>query len=394
MNRRQFVTAAAAGAALLSRIPQAFAQTYDLIIKGGRVIDPSVNLDAIRDIAIGGGRILAVEPNISDNAPNMIDARGKIVAPGLIDIHSHAGRNKEGPPLCLQDGVTGYVDAGSAGADNIDQIAAIARGGPQIGRLLVNISRTGVDSPAGDLNDLRRADVDLARGAIARHRDVVVGVKARLSDSVAGANDLEALRRAQEAAAHFNLPVMIHVGQNHSPLRAILPLLKRGDIVTHLYAPPPHSILDDQGRLFPDVSAARRRGVIFDFGNGVNGHFTWDMVDRGMKQGFWPDTFSTDWNVKSRGTSVVDFPNVMSRFLMFGMSVSQVIACSTVNAARVFPAFDDRGTLNVGAPADVAIMELKDGAFEFEDNYKGKKTGKQCLFPVATVLDGKRVPRA
>jgi dihydroorotase len=159
-----------------------------------------------------------------------------------------------------------------------------------------------------------------------------------------------------------------------------------------LYAPPPHSILDDKGRLLPEVSAARRRGVIFDFGNGVNGHFNWDMVERTTKQGFWPDTISTDWNVKSRGTSVVDFPNVMSRFLMFGMPLSQVIACSTVNAARVFPAFDDRGTLNVGAPADVAIMELKDGAFEFEDNYKGKRTGKQCLFPVLTVLHGKPVP--
>ncbi|HYK13811.1 MAG TPA: amidohydrolase family protein [Burkholderiales bacterium] len=118
------------------------------------------------------------------------------------------------------------------------------------------------------------------------------------------------------------------------------------------------------------------------------------MVERTTKQGFWPDTISTDWNVKSRGTSVVDFPNVMSRFLMFGMPLSQIIACVTVNAARVFPAFDDRGTLNVGAPADVAIMELKDGAFEFEDNYKGKRTGKQCLFPFATVLNGKRVAKA
>ena len=392
MNRRQFVTAAAAGAALLARIPHAFAQTYELIIKGGRVIDPSIGLDAIRDVAIAGGRIVAVEPSIAANAPDTIDARGKIVAPGLIDIHSHAGRTKEGPPLCLQDGVTGWVDAGSAGADNIDQVAAVARGAPQIGRLLVNIARTGVVSPAGELHDINRADVDLARGAIARHRDVVVGVKARLSESVATSNDLEALRRAQEAAAPFNLPVMIHVGQNYSPMRAILPLLKRGDIVTHLYAPPPNSILDDQGRLLPDVSAARRRGIIFDFGNGVNGHFNWEMVERATKQGFWPDTLSTDWNVMSRTTSVVDFPNVMSRFLMFGMPLSQVIACSTVNAARVFPAFDHRGTLNVGAPADVAIMELREGSFEFVDNYKGKRNGKQCLFPIATVLNGKRTP--
>ena len=154
---------------------------------------------------------------------------------------------------------------------------------------------------------------------------------------------------------------MIHVGQNFSPMRAILPLLKRGDIVTHMYAPPPNSILDEQGRLFPDVAAARRRGIIFDFGNGVAGHFNWDMVESATKQGFWPDTLSTDWNTMSKTTGVVDFPNVMSKFLMFGMPLDQVIACATVNAARVFPAFDDRGTLNVGAPADVAIMELREG---------------------------------
>jgi dihydroorotase len=392
MNRRQFVSAAAAGAAMFARVPNAFAQTYELLIKGGRVIDPSIGLDAIRDVAIAGGRIVAVEPNIAASAPDTIDARGKMVAPGLIDIHTHAGRSKEGPPLALQDCVTGWVDAGTGGADNIDQVAAVARGAPQIGRVLVNISRSGVVTPAGELHDINLANVALARGAIARNHDVVVGVKARLSENVADTNDLEALRRAQEAAAPFNLPVMIHVGQNFSPMRAILPLLKRGDIVTHMYAPAPNSILDEQGRLIPDVSAARRRGVIFDFGNGVNGHFTWDMVERAMKQGFWPDTFSTDWSVTSKTTGVVDFPNVMSKFLMFGMPLSQIIACATVNAARVFPAFDDRGTLNVGAPADVAIMELRDGTFEFVDNYKGKRTGKQCLFPIATVLNGKRIP--
>ncbi|HTD89764.1 MAG TPA: hypothetical protein VK663_03820, partial [Burkholderiales bacterium] len=135
MNRRQFVSVAAAGAVMFARIPNAFAQTYELVIKGGRVIDPSIGLDAIRDVAIAGGRIVAVDSNIAANAPSTIDARGKIVAPGLIDIHSHAGRSKEGPPLCLQDGVTGWVDAGSGGADNIDQIAAVARGAPQIGRV-------------------------------------------------------------------------------------------------------------------------------------------------------------------------------------------------------------------------------------------------------------------
>jgi dihydroorotase len=390
MNRRQFICAAAAGAALLARVPQALAATYDLIIRGGRVIDPSAGIDGTRDVAIAGGKIAAVEANIAGDATETIDARGKIVAPGLIDIHTHAGRSKEGPPMCLQDGVTGWVDAGSGGADNMDAIAAVARGAPQIGRCLVNIARTGV-APGGELNDLSRADVDLARGAIARNRDVVIGVKARLSAVVTGPNDLEALRRAQAAAG--DLPVMIHVGQNYSPLRTLLAMLKRGDIVTHIYAPGPHSLLDERGRLYPEVMAARRRGIIFDFGNGVVDHFDWDTVEKATKQDFWPDTFSTDWNVMSRTTGVVDLPNVMSKFIMFGMPLNQIIAAATSNAARVFPSFDDRGTLNVGAPADVAILELRDGTFEFVDNYKGTRTGRQRLFPSATVLAGKAVPR-
>jgi dihydroorotase len=392
MNRRQLVVAA--GAALLARIPSAFAATYDLIIKGGRVIDPSTGLDAIRDVAIAGGKIAAVEANIADSAAETIDARGRIVAPGLIDIHVHAGRSKDGPPMCLQDGVTGWVDAGTGGADNMDAVAAVARGAPQIGRCLVNIARTGVITPTGELHDIAAANVALAQGAIARNRDVVVGVKARLSNNVAGPNDLEALRRAQEAAAPFNLPVMIHVGQNFSPLRSILALLKRGDIVTHMYAPGMNGILDDKGLLLPDMMAARRRGVIFDFGNGVADHFDWDTVEKATRQGLWPDTFSTDWNTTSKTSGVVDLPNVMSKFIMFGMPLSQIIASATVNAARCFPSFDDRGTLNVGAPADVAIMELREGSFDFLDNFKGTRTGRQRLFPSETILAGKRVQRA
>jgi dihydroorotase len=384
----------ATGAALFASIPKAFAASYDLIIRGGRVIDPSTGLDAIRDVAILRGRIAAVEASIGADAAETLDARGKIVVPGLIDIHTHAGSSKEGPPMCLQDGVTGWVDAGTGGADNMDAVAAVARSAPQIGRCLVNIARTGVITPTGELHDLNAANVALAQGAIARNRDVVVGVKARLSNNVAGANDLEALRRAQEAAAPFNLPVMIHVGQNYSPLRSILALLKRGDIVTHIYAPGMNGILDDKGILLPEVMAARRRGIKFDFGNGVNDHFDWDTVEKATGQGLWPDTFSTDWNTRSKTSGVVDLPNVMSKFIMFGMPLSQIIAAATLNAARCFPSFDDRGTLNVGAPADVAILELRDGSFEFLDNYKGTRTGRQRLFPAETVLAGKRVQRA
>ena len=185
---------------------------------------------------------------------------------------------------------------------------------------------------------------------------------------------------------------MIHMGQTVSPLPRLLNLLKRGDIVTHMFAPPPNSIIDDNGYILPEVLAARRRGVWFDVANGRRGHLRWDIVDRVLQAGFWPDTFSTDGNTTSRTTAgVIDFPNVMSKFLSFGMTLDQVVARATVNASRVFPLFNDRGTLNVGAPADVAVLELREGAFEFVDNYGNKRTGRQRLFPSGTVLGGKRV---
>jgi dihydroorotase len=254
MNRRQFVYAAA-GAAMLARSTNVFAATYDLIIKGGRVIDPSLQINAIRDVAIASGRIAAVEANIAAAASETIDARGKLVVPGLVDIHTHATRVKDGPALCLADGVTGFVDAGSQGADHIADTIAIAKSAPQQGRVLINIGRAGILTE-GDAKDINRADVAAAREAIARNRDVIIGIKARLSADVAGANDFEVLKRAQEAASSFNLPVMIHMGQTVSPLPKLLSLLKRGDVVTHLFAPPPNSIIDENGHILPEVLAA------------------------------------------------------------------------------------------------------------------------------------------
>jgi dihydroorotase len=288
--------------------------------------------------------------------------------------------------------VTGWIDAGSAGADGIDDVVAVARASPQPGRILINIGRAGI-IPEGDTMDLARADVGAARQAIARHRDFVVGIKARLSNNVAGTNDYEVMRRCQELGGELGLPVMIHMGQTISPLARLLPLLKSGDIVTHMFAPPPNGIVNERGRILPEVMAARRRGVLFDVGNGVRDHIRWDVVEQVMRAGFWPDTFSTDWNVMSKTTGVVDFPNCMSKFLAFGMSIVEVVACATSHASHAFQVFEDRGTLNVGAPADVALLELRDGDFEFLDNYENRITGKQRLFPSGTVLAGKPIAR-
>ena len=396
LTRRRFLSAAAASAAMFARAPRTFAAQrarYDLIIRGGRVIDPSVRLDAVRDVAIAGGRIAAIEANIAGDATDSLDARGKLVVPGLIDIHTHTARAAEGPGLVLQDGVTGWIDAGSQGADHIADTIAVARSAPQQGRVLINIGRAGI-LPDGDTMDLARADVEAAHNAIANNREFIVGVKARLSRDVAGANDYEVLRRAQEVATAFALPVMIHMGQTMSPLPRLFDLLKRGDVVTHMFAPPPNSIVDDTGHILPAVFSARRRGVWFDVGNGQTGHMRWDTVGTIMKTGFWPDTFSTDWSTNSRQTGVIDLPNCMSKLLGYGMTLNEAIARATVNASRIFPLFNDRGTLNVGAPADVAVLELRDGNFEFLDNFKNTITGRQRLFPSATVLAGRRVSRA
>src|SRR5262245_16102167 len=243
MNRRQFVYQASC-AALFACAPSAFSTTldkYDLIIKVGRVIDASSLLDAVRDVAISRGRIVAISASVTGESAEIIDARGKLVVPGLIDIHTHCARSADAPARVLKDGVTGWIDAGSQGADHIADTIAVARSSVQPGRVLVNIGRAGV-IPEGDTMALDRADVAAARDVIARNRDIIVGIKARLSESVAGRNDYEVLRRAQEVAKPFNIPVMIHMGQTFSPMPKLLPLLKRGDVVTHMFAPPPNSI--------------------------------------------------------------------------------------------------------------------------------------------------------
>ena len=392
MTRRQFVSAAA-GAALGSRGARPHAAAFDLVVRGGRVIDPSLGIEAVRDVAIAGGRIAAVEPGVEAGDAKVVNASGRIVVPGLIDVHTHYAREAQGPRICLEDGVTAWVDAGSAGADDIAGQVAVARAAPQQGRVLVNIGRQGI-LPGGDTMDLDLADIGAAREAIARHRDYVVGVKARLSRNVA-ADDVEVLRRTQAAASAFDLPVMIHMGQTVSPLSTLFALLKPGDIVTHMYAPPPNAIVGDDGRIRPAVLEARRRGIRFDVANGRRGHIRWDTFDQIMQTGFLPDTISTDGNTTSRSVpGVVDLPNVMSKFLDAGMSLSQVVACVTVNASRAFPHLNDLGTLHVGARADLTLLELRHGLFDFVDNYENVRTGGQRLFPRGTVLGGEWLPRS
>ena len=385
LTRRRFLASAAGAIA-----PQlgAAAARYDLVVKGGRVIDPASRVDRVADIGIEGGRIRAIESSIAaSDAAEVLDARGRIVAPGWIDIHVHVGAPDLTPAMLLRDGVTSMVDGGSAGADNIDALVRVAQAAPNRVRIFLNVARTGVTA-GGELMDIAAADVDAAARAIERHHDWIVGVKVRLSQNVAGDHDLEAVRRARRAAGR--LPVMLHVGQTFSPLPKILELLNPGDIVTHIYSPPPHSLLDDAGRVLPEVRAARTRGVRFDVGNGRNGHITWPIVDAATKDGFWPDTISSDMTGPGRTFRVFNLATVVSKFLMLGLPLDRAIACVTRDAAPSVAAFRDLGTLEPGAPADLTVLELRDGDFEFVDNEDAKRKGRQMLATVAVVMNGRK----
>ena len=387
LTRRAFLAGSCAMA--LTPRPRVAAARYDLVIQGGRVLDPSRRVDRVADVAIEGGRIRSIEPAIaSAEAADVLDARGRIVAPGLIDLHVHVGAPDLTPAALLRDGVTSMVDGGSAGADNIDALVGVAQAAPNRVRIFLNVARTGVASP-GELIDIEAADVDAARRALARHREWIVGVKVRLSENVAGDHDLEAVRRARQVAGP--LPVMLHVGQTYSPLPKILELLNPGDIVTHIYSPPPHSALDAVGHVLPEVRAARKRGIRFDVGNGRNGHITWPVVDAATRDGFWPDTISSDITGPGRTFRVFDLPTIMSKFLMLGMPLDQAIACVTNHAAANVSAFRELGTLRPGAPADVAVLELREGDFELVDNADAKRTGHRKLVTAAVVMNGKRI---
>ena len=332
-----------------------------------------------------------MQADIAPGAAAVLDAGGKLVVPGLIDIHTHATVDPASAGLMLSDGVTGWIEAGWQGAETVEQGVAAVGAAPQKAALLLNIGRKGVMVGAGETRDLDLADVSAAREAIAKHRGQVVGVKARLSQSITGDHDLEVLRRAIAAAEPFGIPVMIHMGATFSPLGQLLDLLRPGDIVTHMYAPPPHAIVDEQGRVIPQAVAARERGVIFDWGNGTREHVLWQIAEQAVSQGFLPDTISSDWTLAGYQAGIVGMPTVMSNVLSLGVPLGEVIAMATCNAARTFPLFAGRGTLQPGSPADVAIMDLSDGAFEFFDTSGNRRAGTQRLAASAVVLGGEMV---
>ncbi|WP_321475007.1 amidohydrolase/deacetylase family metallohydrolase [uncultured Paludibaculum sp.] len=388
-------------ALILLLTASAWAQTrYDMLLKGGRVIDPKNNINAVMDVAVKDGKIAAVAPNLpASDASKVIDVAGLIVTPGLLDMHAHvfsttgvadawAGDNSVRPDdFSFRTGVTAMADAGSSGWRNFEQfkLTVIDRARTKV-FAFINIAGLGMMTNIVEQHPEDMKPEELARLA-KKFPDVVVGVKTAHWESPAWT----AVDKALEAGRLMNKPIMVDFGY-FKPERPYWQLvtqkLRPGDISTHAFrATVPW--IDAKGKIYSYLQQARDRGVIFDTGHG-GGSFAWRNAVPAIAQGFYPDTISTDLHTDSMNGAMMDMPTTMSKFLAMGMPLDQVILRSTWRPAQVIH-HEEVGHLTVGAEANIAAFALNDGKFNFMDSDKGTFPGKQRLQCELTIRAGKIV---
>lgn len=379
----------------------------DLLIKGGTVVDPGQHLHEVMDVAVKNRKILQVAKDIPESrARNVLSAKGKIVTPGLIDIHVHCfagvGPGMNADDYCVHRGVTTVVDAGSTGYfENGVFIKHMVRTSATRIHPLVHIKATGTTAntikyrnAAGkierDIPDWMHPELT-ARAAL-DHRPYVVGIKTRIGEDVQGNNEeVDCLRMTVKAAELANLPLMAHLDEMYTPLPEFLKLMRKGDVFTHFLNNHKHGVLDANGKLLPEVMEARQRGIIFDVGHGTKpGRVSWDVAEKCFDQGFFPDTISTDLDAGfGKVTSIlVDMPTEVSKFLALGMDLDKAIACVTANPAKVFDFGVKIGTLQPGYEADIGVFEMQEGSYTWEDHAGGQRKGHQRLVNNVTVCRG------
>lgn len=376
------------------------AQPYDLILQGGHVIDPRNAVDGVRDVAVAGGKIVAVAAGLAPGpGTTVVDVQGLYVTPGLIDLHVHvfattgvkgawAGDNSVLPDsFSFRTGVTTMVDAGSSGWRNFETFrhTVIDRAQTRV-LAMINIAGLGMMTNAAEqvASEFQPAEV----AALARkHRDVVVGVKTAHYELP----EWTSVERALEAGAAADIPVMVDFGY-FRPERPYWQLvtqkLRPGDISTHAYrASVPW--MDENRRVHAYLHQARERGVKFDVGHGA-GSLVFRNAVPAIKAGFYPDSISTDLHTLSMNLAMFDLPTTMSKFLVMGMPLRDVILRSTWNPARMIRR-PELGHLSVGAPADVAVLRVSQGEFQYIDSKSGRMRGTQRITCELTVRDGKIV---
>ena len=372
---------------------------YDTIIAGGHVIDPASGLSAPADVAIKDGVIAAVQPSLnSADATNVISTAGQYVTPGLVDLHTHIYWGVtywgiEPDPVAARSGVTTWLDVGSAGGYTWPGFRRwIAEPAKSKVFALLNMSSIGLVAPTWELSNIDYCDVDLGVMIVEKNRDLIVGIKARIDPNTTRGTGIEPLKRARELADRVGLPLMVHIGGAPPTLAEILAEMQPGDILTHCFTGQPNKIIDAQGVVFPSVKDLHDRGLILDIGHGA-GSFSFETAEKMLAQGILPDVISTDIHQLAIQGPAFDMPVTLSKFLNLGMTLEQVIACATVNAAKAIH-LKGIGTLAVGAPADIATFVVDEGDFTFQDVHMNVRKGRKLLVNKMTMVDGAVLPQA
>jgi len=379
---------------------------FDVIVRGGRVVDPSQDLDTIADVAIRGQRIAAVGVDLVNLGVRgeVVDARGLLVTPGWVDLHTHvywggAPLGIEADPHCIRRGVTTAVDAGTAGASTFPGFKryVIDVSATRVVAML-NISMIGMASDQGarpdaigELEDIRLAAVDRAVEIARDYAEVITGIKVRLSAAQTGQDPERArvaLRRARQAADTIGKPVMVHIGLSAISLDEILASLVRGDIVTHVYHGHVEGVLDEAGRIRSSVRAADEQGVNFDVGHG-RGAFNWQVARAALEQGLLPGTISSDIHLWNIAGPVYDLATTASKLLHLGLGLPDVVRRVTATPAACIGMADLLGSLKPGAAADVSVFRLAEGEWTFRDSSLNEETGSTRLQPVVVVRAGR-----
>ena len=374
----------------------------DLLLKGGEVIDPAQNVRAKLDVAATGGVISAVAPNIgADTARRVIDVSGCIVAPGMIDLHTHVyeGVNQNGinPDIAgVRSGVTTLVDAGSAGAYTFGGFPryVVPQAATRIFCML-HISRVGLSYQP---DTARREDIDLDEtiSVINANKPLIQGVKIRAVGPGVRRMGIEMVKLAKRAAVEGGVRLMVHIGDRSiagadedgpTLTRQLLPLLERGDIVTHLFSGNPGRIIDGGGRVIPEVLEAQERGVFLDTAHGRQ-NFSFRVARQALDQGVRPLSISTDMTPPGRRNTVHSLTEMLARFMALGFSLEDVIRMATANPASALGMQDALGSLAVGRAADISVLKEETGDWLFRDTEGDTLRGDKALVPVATVKGG------
>lgn len=371
---------------------------YDLLITGGEVIDPDAGYHGRFDVAISDGKIAAIEPGIDPSrATRTIDARGQIVTPGLVDLHTHIYWGVtywgiEADPVAARTGVTTWLDVGSAGAYTFPGFRRyIAEPNRVRTFCLLNLSSIGLVAPSWEFQNPKYWDVDLAATIVDENRDLILGIKARIDGETTRGVGIAPLERARELADRVGLPLMVHFGNGSPGLDAIVPLLRPGDILTHCFRGGDNALAGPNKPVRPDVRRLRERGLILDIGHGT-GSFSFETTEAALAEGFLPDVISSDIHQTAVQGPMFDLPTTLSKFLNLGMELPDVIARATSRAAAAMHR-PELGTLRPGSAADVALFRVEEGDYTFHDVQMAARKGTKLLVNTHTLLAGEELPR-